>query len=85
MESRGNQSAGVAEATNNFDDSPLINFTVRFFQAVSEIPLRYEAINDQDNTPELTLPQSLNTTYTDDITSPLYFSTPTGLQTTSTG
>ena len=47
------------------------------FQAVSETPLRCKAIINKDNTPELTLTQSLNTTDTDDITSPLYFSTPT--------
>ena len=70
VESRGNQSAGVDQATNNFDDSPLINFTVKSFQAVSETPLRCKAINNEDNTPELTLPQSDNTTDTD-ITSPL--------------
>ena len=47
------------------------------FQAVSETPLRCKAIINKDNTPELTLAQCLNTTDTDDITSPLYFSTPT--------
>ena len=47
------------------------------FQAVSETPLRCKAIINKDNTPELTLTRSLNTTDTDDITSPLYFSTPT--------
>ena len=77
VESRGNQSAGVGEATNNFDDSPWINFTVKSFQTVSEIPLRCKVINNENNSPELTLPQSDNTTDTDDITSPLYFSTPT--------
>ena len=55
------------------------NFTVQSFQAVSETPLRCKATNNKDNTPELTpnLPQSLNTTDTVSITSPLYFSTPT--------
>ena len=76
VESRGNQSDGVGQATNNFDNSPLINFTAKSFQAVSETALRCKAINNEDNTPKLTLPQSGNTTDTDDITSPLYFSTP---------
>ena len=53
------------------------NFTVQSFQAVSETPLRCKATNNKDNTPELTLPQSVNTIDTDGITSPLYFSTPT--------
>ena len=80
-ESRGNQSDDAGQATNNIDenasDSPLKNFTLKSFQAVSETPLRCKAIINKDNTPELTLTQSLNTTDTDDITSPLYFSTPT--------
>ena len=80
-ESRGNQSDDASQATNNIDenasDSPLKNFTLKSFQAVSETPLRCKAIINKDNTPELTLTQSLNTTDTDDITSPLYFSTPT--------
>ena len=61
----------------NVSDSPLNNFTLKSFQAVSETPSRCKAIINKDNTPELTLTQSLNTTDTDDITSPLYFSTPT--------
>ena len=77
MESRGNQSAAVGQATNDFDNLPLIKFTVKSFQAVSETPLRCKAINNKDNTPELTLPQSDNTIDTDDFTSTLYFSTPT--------
>ena len=80
-ESRGNQSDDAGQATNNIDenasDSPLKNFTLKSFQAVSETPLRCKAIINKDNTPELTLTRSLNTTDTDDITSPLYFSTPT--------
>ena len=50
------------------------NFTFKSFQAVSE---RCKANINKDNTPELTLLQSFNTTDTDDITSPLYFVTPT--------
>ena len=73
----GNQSTLVGQATNDFDNLLLIKFTVKSFQAVSETPLRCKAINNKDNTPELTLPQSDNTTDTDDITSTLYFSTPT--------
>ena len=66
MESRGNEFADVYQATNNFDenarDFPLKKFTLQSFQAVSETPLRCKAINNKDNTPELTLPDSLNTT-----------------------
>ena len=80
-ESRENQSDDAGQATNNIDenasDSPLKNFTLKSFQAVSETPLRCKAIINKDNTPELTLGQCLNTTDADDITSPLYFSTPT--------
>ena len=80
-ESRENQSDDAGQATNNIDenasDSPLKNFTLKSFQAVSETPLRCKAIINKDNTPELTLAQCLDTTDADDITSPLYFSTPT--------
>ena len=66
-ESRGNQSDDAGQATNNIDenasDSPLKNFTLKSFQAVSETPLRCKAIINKDNTPELTLPQSVNTNY----------------------
>ena len=44
---------------------------VKSFQAVSQTPLRCKAIHNEDNTPELTLPQSLY------LTRPMYFSTPT--------
>ena len=80
-ESRGNEFGDVHQATNDFDENasnfPLKNFTVQSFQAVSETPLRCKVTNNKDNTPELTLTQSLNTTDTDGITSPMYFSTPT--------
>ena len=42
---------------------------VKSFQAVSQTPLRCKAIHNEDNTPELTLPQSLY------LTRPMYFST----------
>ena len=81
MESGGNQSDDVGQATNNIDenasDSPLRNFTFKSSQAVSETPLRCRAIINEDDTIELTLPQSLNTTDTDYITGPLFFSTST--------
>ena len=47
VESRGSQYAGVGQTTNNFDDSLLINFTVKSFQAVPEAPLRCNAINNE--------------------------------------
>ena len=46
-ESRGNQSDDAGQATNNIEnasDSPLKNFTLKSFQAVSETPLRCKAI-----------------------------------------
>ena len=80
-ESRENQSDEAGQVTNNIDenasDSPSKKFTFKSFQAVSETPLRCKAIINKDNTPELTLAQCLNITDADDITSPLYFSTPT--------
>ena len=79
-ESRENQSDDADQAPNNIDenasDSPLKTFTFKSFQAVSETPGRCKAIINKDNTPELTLAQCLDTTDADDITSPLYFSTP---------
>ena len=79
-ESRGNQSDDADQASNNIEenasDSPLKNFTLKSLQAVSETPLRCKAIINKENKPELTLAQTLNTTDTDTITSPLYFSTP---------
>ena len=80
-ESKGNQSDDAGQTTNNIDenvsDLPFKNFTFKSFQAVSETPLTCKAIINKDNIPGLTLAQSLNTTDTDDITSRLYFSTPT--------
>ena len=80
-ESRENQSDDAGQATNNIDenasDSPSKKFTFKSFQAVSETHLRCKAIINKDNTPELTLAQCLNITDADDITSALYFSTPT--------
>ena len=79
-ESRGNQSDDADQASNNIEenasDSPLKNFTLKSLQAVSETALRCTAIINKENKPELTLAQTLNTTDTDTITSPLYFSTP---------
>ena len=76
-ESRGNQSDDASQATNNINenasDSPLKNFQLKSLQAVSETPLRCKAIINKYNTPKLNLAQSINTTDTDDITSPLYF------------
>ena len=54
MESGGNQSDDVGQATNNIDenasDSPLRNFTFKSSQAVSETPLRCRAIINEDDT-----------------------------------
>ena len=81
LESRLNQSDDASQATNNIgenaSDSPLKNFTFKSFQAVSETTLKCKWIINKDNTPEINFTQSLNTNNTDDITSPLYFSTPT--------